>query len=274
MADERRLQDKLRSFASDEADSGRDGRPLAPLENGGHMGAVLREIDETILARELSFTTDAGLTMVVLAANRRLMTVKHMPDRVLSDIGDALTGVRLNEEDEAVKTVLRDAMEKTLADAQSVRVKSRRAQQVADASEIGLSAAGLAVKWGYDIYPLAPPDLARTLTRFLDEAQKIADCLVVERGGDGSDRHADNARSATLQERLTADLGASIDLLDKCFEGNGGAPYLAQTPESMDGATLFLLSGPQLRGAILVPPENRHRLLSCWNELAASPGAG
>lgn len=65
-------------------------RTLRPEAKGGLSAAVLREVDQTVLARLLTFVSPAGKRIVVLASDRRVHSLRSSDGGQVEDQVDAI----------------------------------------------------------------------------------------------------------------------------------------------------------------------------------------
>ena len=101
MADESRLHDKLAKLAAQAGTVGAHGRILQPWPDTGNLGEILQEIDETILARLLTFENGSGASISFEVSNRRLLRLRHLSDASALQPHMALVDQSLSDADGA-----------------------------------------------------------------------------------------------------------------------------------------------------------------------------
>lgn len=152
MSEIHRLQDKLAKLraAAEGVDSG--GRNIRAADKKGLLLAILHEIDETILGRELTFHNDAGSTLVFEVAARRLLGLGEQSGAAKSPSYETILGQSFSEASGTLFDALAALLDDFLADTSKLVVKSRKLSRATDPSEIGCSAEALAQAWSLDLY--------------------------------------------------------------------------------------------------------------------------
>ena len=152
MSEAHRLQDKLAKLgaAAEGADSG--GRNIRAADKKGLLLAILHEIDEAILGRELTFLNDAGSILVFEVAARRLLGLGEQSGAAKSPSYDTILKQSFSEPSETLFDALAALLDDFLADTSKLVVRSRKLSRATDPSEIGCSAEALAHAWSLELY--------------------------------------------------------------------------------------------------------------------------
>ncbi len=123
-------------------------RVLAEGSNAAILPALLQEIDETILARELTFHSDTGNSITLVAKGRRLWRVCAAKPKNLIPKGIDLIAVNLSDSDEDEMRALAKLMHKFAETAKSLSVSIAKTEPDSDYSAMGLSVRILRDTWG------------------------------------------------------------------------------------------------------------------------------
>ncbi len=238
MSDFSRLVEKLTKLRGRERAPG-DPRLLRGNEADQRIGAVVTEIDETILPRRLSFAVEGGATVYVAAANRRLQALlSPLPDVQGTEIGDLADKPLADAEDEAVGRI--HAMLKTVlsGDAQ-VRIDAVRQQGVTFGSDIGVTASVLARIWDVSApeerEPLSSEDVMTSFQDGLGDDViawlRIEGEAVTNQGGDATALEA-------LGEQAAMFLDGYFSKFDQLYPGASGPVATVIAPMG-DGPAVF-----------------------------------
>ena len=247
MKDVRRLKDKIGKLAAAPSPSPK-GRVVAPGPDGTPLAAILREVDETVLPRRLTFRRGAA-ALTVAAGNRRLVSVDTAEGPGAGEAADIL-GVDLTRPDVAMLGQLREALTASLPGDAPILVTIAPATDSKADFAAGTTAFALASAWGVDI---SSPEEAEAeppgaLDTFLGTAPSLARAWLRitsgEIAGEGGEdtllaRLRDFANSADL-----ADLDMSPDSEAGRFIAIGRAPddgdCLVFVADKLDTALLML----------------------------------
>ena len=121
------------------------------LTEGGRtaiLPAMLQEIDETILARELTFYSDTGNSITLVAKGRRLWRVCTAKPKSLIPKGTDLVAVNLSDSNTDEMRALAKLMHKFAETAKSLSVSIAETEPDSDYSAMGLSVRILRDTWG------------------------------------------------------------------------------------------------------------------------------
>lgn len=240
MSDFARLEDKLAKLRQRERIAG-EGRRLRGATAEALLAAVVTEIDETILPRNLSFSVEKGVTVHLSVANRRLQALVA-PAPALDGIDvAALAGQPLSDAEDAALGEVKKVLLAAFADAAPVAIQSARPEGAGFPSDVGVPSNILARVWGLAEVSgeeLSPEDI---LSRFLSGIAEDAIAWLRIEGEDVTDQGGD----AAVLEQLGDHAAVFLDGYFGKFEG-------LYTEESFALATLVAPVGPGGHGALFV----------------------
>ena len=136
MSDRERLEDKLQKLANADDVFDASGRVL-PLDASDPARAILAEIDETMLARRLTFTNQKGVRVVMDVAGRRLLQLIEAE----GISGDALAPIV--ESADPQLSGFSKAINDLLLEVESLNVQADPIPSRPDASTVGRSVEAL-----------------------------------------------------------------------------------------------------------------------------------
>jgi hypothetical protein len=163
-----RLSAMVAKFGGEPERRSPHGRVLTAAEPQGLIEAVLEEIDETVLARELQFRNGRGEEVRLEVSGRRLLRVASVTPKELADTGGAAIGAMISDADGAASRGLAEVLWTMATDSPSFAVVSRKLSCRPDPAETGCSPEALRASWKrLDARPerARPPTIADLITR-------------------------------------------------------------------------------------------------------------
>lgn len=259
MKNTRRLAERIAKLAASETPSP-EGRELAPGPDGSALAAILREVDETVLPRTLTFRRGEG-RLVLSAGNRRLITVDAAEGPGASAARDML-GRPLTQPDVALLGRLRDALVSALPGGAPIRVRTAAPSARGGNFASGTTAAALASAWGVDLASAAESGSPGPVDDFLGVAPslsrawiRLAAGRVTEAGGD-----------ATLAGRLR-DFADSADMAELDMAQHGDGPsFVAIGRAPDDGDCLVYLSDKADAVLMMIPADGLDAAKTGWRK--------
>lgn len=250
----RRLAAKLAKLASATEVVSPKGRPLRADSPSSLVAALLTEIDETILARTLEFTSASGAVLSVDVFSRRLLRVnapvprgapKGFEGQVLTDADPRKIGGLLR-------------VFKAFADKDHVAyVKSRPVSKPVEASDYGLAAMILGGLWEMPLQGGTPTTAKARMQAFYDGCEGKAEgwillkdaAPVVAAGDDGALDRLGAYAEAALEPLVAAKAVARTPAANPAFvllgtDGPDGLSVMLATEE--DHAVLAVIPAAKL----------------------------
>lgn len=148
MPDSDRLKATLNKLGTPGESVGGGARRLRSGTIAQILAAMLREFDETILARKLTFVIDSGQTLSCDVYNRRLLRLVGPPPAGLPTALEPLFGHSLTGSEDEELVHLLEVFRHVLGNAKSVTVTSHPPSERVDATDLGPSAELLSQAWG------------------------------------------------------------------------------------------------------------------------------
>lgn len=257
-----RIERKLTRLAAAPGPAMAEGRLVA--SGPGLLAALLNELDETVLARRLGFTTDTGQRLYCDVYGRRLLALRPpLPASAAGVPGaEALIDTPLGALDDDGMARLRALFEAFLAGASRLYAISADLPEERNPAVLGTAASTLAAAWELTLDaepPAGPPlDLFQSAVAPLALAWlRVADRTADKWGGapDGVarlTRFAAETRTSLLAPDPDPTAGPRFTILGR--QGDAGHLVIAQ-----DGLTALVL---------LVPAERRAQIIALWRQVA------
>jgi hypothetical protein len=259
LTEDRRLRDKLAKLAAEETGSGE--RRLSA--SGTDLArAIIEEIDETILARRLTFRAADGATLALEVANRRLLGLLEAPQDLVSPEHRDRLFTQLPPDDEAALAAVAETLRRFAEGCDGLAVSAAPLGRAIGSGMLGRSAAAVARALGIDLYdrPAAPaaPDPAQGFAAGL---ARLA--LAVAEISDGQPAPA-TGRDADATDRLSCLDAAAIAALEgELGAGAAGAGRFLM----LSGTEEALFLGRKADGravAALLPVDHAGAVAALW----------
>ncbi|MEM6635177.1 MAG: hypothetical protein AAF667_04730 [Pseudomonadota bacterium] len=174
MSDESRLSAKLSRLRGSVRVLPDGSRELFAVPPDELMVALLQEIDETVLARRLSFSTDLGGKLALDVSNRRLRVVRAVEFRAATADHREIVDMPLEQPGQTELDLLRDVFDAFLGGATSLRVRSDRVAVENPAEIVGCAAARMAAAWDLDLYAATEFDEEAMFEAFSSAAKPLS----------------------------------------------------------------------------------------------------
>ncbi|MGR3291695.1 MAG: hypothetical protein ACU0C9_10950 [Paracoccaceae bacterium] len=220
MSNQHRLRDKIAKLNATPTGTGADGRVLVEHSRFGFVVAFLQEIDETILARHLSFEIENGAVLGVEVANRRILRVRSLNSAGGFDGHLSLVNQPLSTENGPDTKALAALLGDFLTKAGAVLVRSNKFDRDVDAAEIGISAETLADELKVELYATAADSEEIAVNDFVTFCQNISDSWV----STDADGTVQSSGDAVDVDKLAALSGQDLAIMDDAIA------KLANTP--------------------------------------------
>ena len=173
MSDHRGLIGRLETIAASDSSIQDGWRSIGEALDRDPLAALLREIDETQLPRELNFRNDQGHTLRLEAGNRRLRRILSVsclePDAVAA-VSEKDLATATEAEIEAIGVVFRTVQ----SGDQTIRVRCKELPSVSEGSFHGIPAVALARAWSIDLNVRSDENLHRVFENFVKALAPLA----------------------------------------------------------------------------------------------------
>ncbi len=230
MSDNRGLIGKLLKLGAAEA-TDRDGwrRIGRPLDRDP-LAAVLREIDETQLPRELSFRNDQGQELRVEAGNRRLRRIVSASVAGSGPAG-ALLGQQLVHASDIEIDAIGDLLRAFQPGDREVWVHSEQLPQEGDRAQTGVAAAALAGAFSVDLDDRTDANLQHAFEAFVAELNALSSAWIRYEAGKQA-AASEPVTDTAWRDRWDAEDVARFQVAD---DPVGFAPILCILGSGVDG---------------------------------------
>ncbi|VAV87720.1 hypothetical protein MNBD_ALPHA07-1602 [hydrothermal vent metagenome] len=234
------------------------------------LPAMLQEIDETILARELTFHNGADNSITLVAKGRRLWRICGATPKNLIPKGTDLVAVNLSADDDAAMDALAKLMHKFANAGKALSVSISEAAPDSDYSAMGIAVRGLRETWGVTavLSPAADTDIPaplRTLQEFVDALSDGVLASAVMAGDDmvsstGSDKQI------KLLTDLINDQSSGIDAEFKKLHKTDNTKRLIAL--NRDSKYFIICARKDNQTALIVSkPEEIPNIVSTWQQV-------
>lgn len=261
MKDTRRLAARIRKLATSE-NTTPEGREVAPGSDGTSLAAILREIDETVLPRQLTFHRGEA-SLVVSAGNRRLISVDAADGPAASGTRDGVLGRSLTQPDVALLGRLRDALISALPGDAPIFVRTARPPDGAGDFAAGTTAAALASAWGVDLGSIsedaAPP---AAIDDFLGTVPSQSRAWLRLDAGSVAGQGGDEAAAARLRAFADSADMAELDMVPDAK----GSRFIAIGRAPDDGDCLVFVSDKAEAALLMISAEALDTVKANWRK--------
>ncbi len=264
LSDFNRLEQVLGKLRRRERTPG-EGRKLQGSDAGARLAALMAEIDETILPRRLTLTSDEG-ALHLAVANRRLEAL--LPPAPNLDGAEDLAGQALQDVDDPAVKALHGVVEQFLAVHGGIGLSARRLD-VSFASDIGVPANVLARAWGVEDQPepaiLEPSEI---LTRYLADLGEDAIAWLRIEGEEVLDQSGEPDRTARLGEQAAIFLDGYFGKFEALFPAEARACGTIVAPA--EGEAMLFVEFGEVSAFVVAEPERIAAVAQRWQRMVAA----
>jgi len=264
-----RLKSKLEKLGAEESGALSDGRVFEVANLDEVMTVMLREIDETLLGRELEFRNDRGDMVGLEVSGRRLLRVnKVLPERLATSFKSLLkvtTFDSLGPEIDDMARLLDAFSEET----KNLTVTSQSLSRAMGSSEVGCSPDSLAQAWSLDPVEAIEENEDSAVASFLDSCREFVSAWIQLKEG-----------AITRQSGNEAMIKRLVSLANDGFSIPDIG--LKQTSDSVESKRCIVLRAPSLEqqsvlfaenenraALVLFPAKNLSQVISKWHSAVA-----
>ena len=241
MDDFSRLEAKLSKLRQRAAASG-EGRSIRGKPEQ-LLAAVVSEIDETILPRELTFSS--GMTSFSIAvANRRLQALTSVAP--LENVSSDLAGKSIADAEDEVLPRVRDTLVELLSSEASWKISSKRQSGSGFPSDVGVPSGPLARAWQVTPSGEGRSNPEATLADYLGSLGKGATAWLLIEGEEVKNQSGPEDVVAGLGNQAAVFLDGYFSKKDTLFQGETGPSGLVFAGNADTDAVLFLDCGASM----------------------------
>jgi hypothetical protein len=259
LTDSDNLISKIARLASreDAFDQGR--RVLSGTGRDEILGAVLQEIDETVLARQLTFNAQPGHSIVLIAKGRRLQKICEIEPESLAAVGSDLISQYLSGQDDGHMVGLTQLMVSFAEGADRLSVSVDEIGAGGDNSAIGVSVQSLSAAW----LPASSANGPVTLGDFLASCRgDLIASILLENGALVSQSGAE--KQAKRLKELAESAADDIDAELRQLHAEGVENRLFVVDRKPGELICFSSDGDQM-ALLLIADEDLQKILTKWS---------
>lgn len=261
MSEFARLEEKLAKLRARER-APDEKRKLRGAGADGLLAALVTEIDETILPRQLSFDTPAGMVHLAVANRRLQALIAPAPPAVPED----LVGHALPDAEDPKLSELGSALKALLSEAETVAISAIRLKTTF-ASDIGVPAVQLPRVWSVDAPTAAAP--ADILERFLVRLDTARTAWLRIEGEEVTGQGGPEDQVASLGETAAIFLDGYFSKFDAAFRTPARACGTLISAGQSTGAALLFVEIGTLSAFVVAPPDEIFGIATAWQRLVA-----
>ncbi len=261
MNDHNRLNDRLAKLSTLQTG---EISGVRMLQGDDLRQVILQEVDETILARVLSFENGENATIGLEVANRRILRFIQLapPEETATD--GPFIDQPISEANGPEANQFQEFLQEFVSGSETLRVRSGKMTRVSDASEIGCSAIALAKAWGIGLNGEQPEIAAPSIEAIVIYCQKMSLAWVRHNQESAPEFSGDEKDVEHLTKVLEYDLSKLNSVLDSCINVKKPATCVMLTgPDAKSQAVaLVQLSGD--RACFLVHKDQIPDIANKW----------
>lgn len=207
------------------------------------LAAVVSEIDETILPRELSFSA-GDRSFSVAVANRRLQALVAVTP--VTTISDALIGKSIADAEDEALPKLREMLIAQLESEGSWTISSQRQSGTGFPSDVGVPSGPLARAWKITPSGEGRSNPEATLADYLGSIGTDAKAWLLIEGEEVKNQSGPEAAVAELGNQAAVFLDGYFSKKEMLFQGEAGPNGLVFAGGADSNAVLFLDCGESM----------------------------
>lgn len=261
-----RLQDKLAKLGATGA-TDRRGQIIRAPDKNGLLRAILHALDETILARALTFQNDADHTVVFEVAARRLLRLTSQSGGAKSLAADTIIGKSFSAEGGPLVDALAALLDDFLDGTSQLIVRSAKLSRATSPSDIGCSADMLAQAWSLDLYGDQEASTTDLVEKFVAACAQYSTASVQF---DGENIHQTTGQPdelGRLGELARCDLTHLDQLLDRCLPDADTPRCVVVRIGHPDHRLILYVSSGAEKALVMVAQEHLADIHRLWRDI-------
>lgn len=259
MNDFTRLQAKLAKLRQRERAPGE--KRIIRGEPEHLLAAITSEIDETILPRDVGFTSEAGATFYLAIANRRLQSLVSISPKV--DGAADLAGAPIADAEDENLVRIKTLLLKVLSTDKAWAISSRRQSGNGFASDVGVPAEPLMRAWNVTQSPLGQADPDSVLEEYLGTLGARASAWLLIEGEEVKGQFGTKNNVAALSDKAAIFLDSYFSKKEALFQGEEGPNGLVYSSGS-DGPAVFFVDCKASMAFVLTDASQAPTLARDW----------
>ncbi len=269
MSDLNRLEEKIAKLNAASTGVSANGREIPASDSNSLFRAILLEIDETMLARELIFENDNGITLGLEVANRRLLRFSGLSDENHSELAAPLLEKTFSQDNSPLIEALFEVFTVFLQDTTKLLVRSAKLSTTSNPTDIGCSPQGLAEAWSIDLYEGEKNEHEKHFMGFLNACSEfMLACVQFDDNGISEKTGQENELSL-LSELVQSDFSQLNERLKNSLHSDAAPQCLMLGPDGIDGQSILYFSAGDKRALMNIPAEQASEVYQLWRGKSA-----
>ena len=264
MSEFARLEEKLAKLRQRERAPG-EVRKIRASDPEAILAAIVTEIDETILPRQLTFVLGGDNALSLAVGNRRLQALLSPAPK---GVDAALADQELPDADDPRIASLAVGIRAALEGVESVEIMSARVEKHFP-SDIGVPAEQLERVWGVTTAEPEEKDPAAILKGFLAEIGEDAHAWLRIEGEAVAEQGGDDGEAAILAEKTAVFLDGYFSKFDMAFPEPSLSCGTVISPGTNHERAMFFIEIGEVSAVISAKPDRVLGLASRWQKLVA-----
>jgi hypothetical protein len=263
MSDIDRLRDKLSKLAGPSNIAPDGWREVVATDKSEFLRAVLNEIDETILARNLTFRNGKDASFSLEVANRRLHSVTDATPAALKSAAPELLGAQFSETGDTLTEPLAAMLVLFFEGAEQISVNTAKSAMPLDPDNIGCAAEVIATSWSLKLYENKQENADKKVGAFIDQCLGLATSWVQF---DANGVHLSAGEQEAIQ-RLTELAQQNLSDFDKrlvaTFDEGAHCVVIGFGPD--EGQSILYVKSANAGAFMDVPSDNLAEIHKLWH---------
>ena len=233
------------------------------------MLAIFREIDETVLPREIALTTNANVVLRLLVASRRLLSLEivgnlEQPDQ--TETGVTETGATGSGDSEDIAQVNANRLQSVLEQSSEIHIQITPRDLVSASNRKSCSAYSLAASVGL---PLRAAEPSENINEFFLNVEKLATASVrFQRKSNQTDKQGNDSLTdllMTVAERSYGDARKSGP-----SAGFGAVKPFCSVFRLNESMSVLVAHDSDEKVLFVMPPNKVRVAMALWQEIFAT----
>lgn len=266
MSDTQRLEDKIAKLNAAGLGVTASGREIKAPDSDGFVRAILNEIEEIILARELLFENSSGETLGLKVVNRRLLRVSNQSDEKLTRLAAPILEQDFSQESGLLISGLFDFLTEFLKDTSKLIVSTKKLEQVPNPADIGCSPEALAQAWSLDMFEDVNSRYENRVENFVESNAEFI-LAYVQYDSDGFSKKVGQEDNINQLVELSENgLSQLVGHLEKFLHPNSAQYCVILSAGQDDGHSILYIVVGSKKTLVMVPSNRASGIYSIWQD--------
>ncbi len=266
MSDNQRLEDKIAKLNAAGTGVTASGREIKSPDTDGFLRAILNEIEEIILARELLFENSKGETLGLRIVNRRLMRVSSQSDKTLTRLAAPILEQDFFQESGLLISGLFDFLAEFLKDTSKLIISTKKLEQVPNPADIGCSPEALAQEWSLDLFEDVKNGNEKRVENFVESNAEFI-LAYIQYDSDGFSKKVGQENNINqLVEFSENGLSRLVGHLESFLHPNSAQYCVILGASQGEGESILYIVVGSKKTLVMVPSNRVSGIYSIWQD--------